>query len=67
VVVDKRLNANADYPDTVKCGTVSVQVYGQAGSDPKTKVPMPVSVGVSPVLGRASWIQPPYNGGSCTP
>ena len=69
VVVDKRFyNEQTDFPATVTCGTVTVQVIGQSGPYPNpAKVPMPVSVGTAPVLGRASWIQPPYDGKDCKP
>jgi hypothetical protein len=57
----------APFPSSVTCGTFKVQVYGQAGADQGAKKPIPVSVGTSPLLNRASWIQPPYDGGSCPP
>jgi hypothetical protein len=57
----------APFPSSVTCGTIKVQVYGQAGADHTVKKPIPVSVGTSPLLNRASWIQPPYDGGSCPP
>jgi hypothetical protein len=57
----------APFPSSVTCGTIKVQVYGQAGSNQGAKKPIPVSVGTSPLLNRASWIQTPYNGGECTP
>jgi hypothetical protein len=57
----------APFPSSVPCGTIKVQVYGQAGADQGAKKPIPVSVGTSPLLNRASWIQPPYDGGSCPP
>jgi hypothetical protein len=72
VVLDRRRPPdpniqNFSFPATVTCGKIKVQVYGQAGPDQNVKVPVPVSVGSSPLLNRASWVQPPYNGGECTP
>jgi hypothetical protein len=46
---------------------VAYKVYGQAGAVQNIKVPVPVSVGTSPLWNRASWIQPPYDGGECSP
>ncbi|MFO1417189.1 MAG: glycosyl hydrolase [Methylotetracoccus sp.] len=67
VVLDGRLpGTNQPFPATVGYGTVKVQVYGQAGVNGPTKVALPVSVGTDPLLGRASWIRPPYNGTNCT-
>ena len=57
----------APFPASVTCGRIKVQVYGQAGPDGLNKDPVPVSVGTSPLLDRASWVQPPYDGGECTP
>jgi hypothetical protein len=53
----------ATFPGSVTCGTIKVQVYGQAGpaNDP-SKVAVPVSAGTSPLLNRPSWVQPPYDG-----
>ena len=52
---------------TTKIGNprIKVQVFGLAGPnpDPTPKVPVPVSVGTWPLLNRASWVQPPYDGG----
>lgn len=56
---------NQEFPCNVRCGKIKVQVYGPAGSEPSTKVPVHVSVGTSPLLNRASWVQPPYDGGEC--
>ena len=53
------------YPSNVDCGIVEVDVYGSAGSNQRVKAPLPVSTGTDPLLGRASWVRPPYNGGSC--
>ena len=53
------------YPSKVDCGIVEVDVYGSTGSDQKLKTPLPVSTGTNPLLGRASWVRPPYSGGSC--
>jgi len=55
------------YPQNVACGVVEVDVYGSAGSNQKTKAPLPVSTGTDPLTGRASWVRPPYGGGSCVP
>ena len=55
----------APFPSSVTCGTIKVQVFGQAGADQLAKAPVPVSVGTSPLLNRSSWVQPPYDGGSC--
>jgi hypothetical protein len=72
VVLDRRRPPDPNiedpsFPPSVTCGKIKVQVYGQAGSDQSAKNPVPVSVGTSPLLNRASWVQPPYNGGECTP
>ena len=67
VTLDNRFAATAPFPASVTCGKIKVQVYGQAGADQTVKVPVPVSVGTSPLLNRASWVQPPYNGGECAP
>ena len=42
-----------------------MQVFGLAGpnADPTPKSLVPVSVGTWPLLNRASWVQPPYDGG----
>jgi hypothetical protein len=53
------------FPSNVACGVVELDVYGSAGSNQKFKTPLPVSTGTDPSLGRASWVRPPYNGGSC--
>jgi hypothetical protein len=57
------------FPVQVACGVVEVDVFGSAGPyDEKkpNKAPVPVSTGSDPVLGRASWVRPPYdNMGSC--
>jgi hypothetical protein len=52
-------------PATVACGVVEVDVFGSAGPNQMLKTPLPVSTGTDPVMGRASWVRPPYNGGSC--
>jgi len=65
VILDNRFAATAPFPASVTCGRIKVQVYGQTGANHAIKVPVPVSVGTSPLLNRASWIQPPYDGGSC--
>ena len=69
IQLDDRFNNTGakEFPPNVACGKIKVQMYGQAGSDNSVKVDVPVSVGTSPLLNRASWIQPPYDGGSCTP
>src|SRR5438874_3226459 len=65
VTLDNRFAATAAFPASVTCGKIKVQVYGQTGPDQPIKVPVPVSVGTSPLLDRASWVQPPYDGGEC--
>jgi hypothetical protein len=65
IALDNRFAPAAPFPASVTCGKIKVQVYGQAGSDQGLKVPVPVSVGTSPLLNRASWVQPPYDGGQC--
>ena len=65
VVLDDRFAPAAPFPTSVTCGRIKVQVYGQAGSNQAIKIPVPVSVGTSPLLNRASWVQPPYDGGEC--
>ena len=50
------------FPPNVTRGKIKVQVYGQAGPDQTKKAPVPVSVRTSPLLNRASWVQPPYDG-----
>lgn len=67
IALDDRFGPATPFPASVTCGKIKVQVYGQAGPDNPIKVPVPVSVGTSPLLNRASWIQPPYNGGECSP
>ena len=67
VTLDNRFAATAAFPPSVTCGKIKVQVYGQTGPDQPIKVPVPVSVGTSPLLDRASWVQPPYDGGECSP
>jgi hypothetical protein len=67
IQLDNRFADAAPFPASVTCGKIKVQVYGQAGADNAAKVPVPVSVGTSPLLNRASWIQPPYDGGECSP
>jgi hypothetical protein len=67
VSLDNRFAATAPFPNSVTCGRIKVQVYGQAGPDQGIKRDVPVSVGTSPLLNRASWVQPPYNGSECTP
>ena len=67
IALDNRFAPAAPFPASVTCGKIKVQVYGQAGSDQGLKVPVPVSVGTSPLLNRASWVQPPYDGGQCNP
>jgi len=67
VTLDNRFAATAAFPPSVTCGKIKVQVYGQTGPDQPIKVPVPVSVGTSPLLDRASWVQPPYDGGECAP
>jgi hypothetical protein len=67
IALDDRFAPAAPFPANVTCGKIKVQVYGQAGADQAIKIPVPVSVGTSPLLDRASWIQPPYDGGECPP
>ena len=72
VVLDRRRPPDPNiqdpsFPASVPCGKIKVQVYGQAGPNQGVKNPVPVSVAASPLLNRASWIQPPYDGGECTP
>jgi hypothetical protein len=67
IALDDRFAPAAPFPASVTCGKIKVQVYGQAGAEQSIKVPVPVSVGTSPLLDRASWVQPPYNGGECSP
>ena len=67
IALDDRFAPAAPFPATVTCGKIKVQVYGQAGPDQPIKKPVPVSVGTSPLLNRASWVQPPYDGGECSP
>jgi hypothetical protein len=67
IALDDRFAPAAPFPASVTCGKIKVQVYGQAGANQAIKVPVPVSVGASPLLNRASWIQPPYDGGECPP
>jgi hypothetical protein len=67
IQLDNRFADAAPFPASVTCGKIKVQVYGQAGADEGAKVPVPVSVGTSPLLNRASWVQPPYDGGQCPP
>jgi hypothetical protein len=52
-------------PPNVTCGIVEVDVFGSAGPKQDLKTPLPVSTGIDPVMGRASWVRPPYAGGSC--
>jgi hypothetical protein len=66
VVIDDRFAAPRAFPSNVKCGTITVQVYGQPSNQP-IKRPVPVSTGAHPLLNRGSWIQAPYDGGQCTP
>ena len=65
IALDDRFVPAAPFPATVTCGKIKVQVYGQAGANNAIKMPVPVSVGTSPLLNRASWVQPPYDGGEC--
>jgi Glycosyl hydrolase family 81 C-terminal domain len=65
VTLDNRFAEAKAFPDRVTCGRIKVQVYGQTGNNQSVKVPVPVSVGTSPLLNRASWVQPPYDGGEC--
>ena len=65
IALDDRFVPAAPFPPTVVCGKIKVQVYGQAGANNAIKMPVPVSVGTSPLLNRASWVQPPYDGGEC--
>jgi hypothetical protein len=67
IQLDNRFADAAPFPASVTCGKIKVQVYGQAGADEGAKVPVPVSVGTSPLLNRPSWVQPPYDGGQCPP
>jgi len=72
VVLDRRRPPDPNivdpsFPASVTCGKIKVQVYGAAGAVQSDKVPVPVSVGSSPLLNRASWVQPPYDGGECPP
>jgi hypothetical protein len=67
IQLDNRFADAAPFPASVTCGKIKVQVYGQAGADEAAKIPVPVSVGTSPLLNRASWVQPPYDGGQCPP
>jgi hypothetical protein len=67
IALDDRFAPAAPFPASVTCGKIKVQVYGQAGAEQSIKVPVPVSIGTSPLLNRPSWVQPPYNGGECTP
>ena len=67
IALDDRFAPVEPFPASVTCGKIKVQVYGQAGPDQPIKVPVPVSVGTSPLLNRASWVQPPYDGGECAP
>jgi len=69
IFLDDRFNNTGAAPflANVTCGKIKVQMYGQAGPSQDVKVPVPVSVGTSPLLDRASWVQPPYDGGECTP
>jgi hypothetical protein len=67
VTLDNRFAATAPFPANVTCGKIKVQVFGAAGPPGVQKLPVPVSVGTSPLLNRASWVQPPYDGGSCPP
>ena len=67
IALDGRFAPVTPFPASVTCGKIKVQVYGQAGPDQPIKIPVPVSVGTSPLLDRASWVQPPYDGGECAP
>jgi Glycosyl hydrolase family 81 C-terminal domain len=67
IALDDRFGPATPFPASVTCGKIKVQVYGQAGPDNPIKVPVPVSVGTSPLLNRASWVHPPYDGGECPP
>jgi len=67
IALDDRFAPAAPFPASVTCGKIKVQIYGLAGSNNAIKKPVPISVGTSPLLNRASWIQPPYDGGSCPP
>jgi hypothetical protein len=60
IMLDDRFAPAAPFPASVRKGKIKVQVYGQAGSNHAIKLPVPVSVGTSPLLNRASWVQPPY-------
>lgn len=67
IALDDRFAPAAPFPASVTCGKIKVQVYGQASANQAIKKPVPVSVGASPLLNRPSWIQPPYDGGECSP
>jgi hypothetical protein len=67
VILDNRFAATAPFPASVTCGRIKVQVFGHAGPVQDIKRDVPVSVGTSPLLNRASWVQPPYDGSECTP
>jgi hypothetical protein len=67
IKLDDRFAPAAAFPASVTCGKIKVQVYGHSGDVQSKKVPVPVSVGTSPLLNRASWVQPPYDGGQCNP
>lgn len=66
-VIDNRQKPVMPFPTSVKCGKMEVFVYGSAGNNPDVKSKLPVSTGADPLLDRSSWVQPPYNGGTCTP
>jgi Glycosyl hydrolase family 81 C-terminal domain len=67
-VIDNRPNNPVKpFPSSVTCGEVQVFVYGAAGADQTAKSPLPVSTSADPLLDRSSWVQPPYDGGSCAP
>lgn len=66
ITLDNRFADTKPFPASVTCGRIKVQVYGQAGPRDDIKVPVPVSVGTSPLLNRASWVQPPYDGTECS-
>jgi hypothetical protein len=65
IALDDRFAPIAPFPASVTCEKIKVQVYGQASQDQPRKVPVTVSVGTSPLLNRASSVQPPYNGREC--
>lgn len=55
-----KLGVGGVFPKTVENGAMMLQLYGGSPGPNNIMRDIPVSVDTNPVLGRASWIQPPY-------